>query len=150
MPVGNIVRYNQFPRILLEDGNPQWDDPAPGAFMWVLCDNGYTPYVHHVTLPNGTSFIASAPGAPINCTGRIVEASAGSAVLKAESANFGLITLPAKYLLCVMPVVAGVFYQPTTRLCFYVDLDTTSPTAQLPANTEINLIAANGIFGVLG
>jgi hypothetical protein len=125
MTVGVITKYNQMAKILQEDANPDWDDSTAGAFMFILATSSYTPSVSHTTVNDiGANYIDSGDGAPINATTRDVIESSGDVFLDSDDADFGSsVTITAKYLVCVMPVSAGTVAS-TSKLVWYVDLNT--------------------------
>jgi hypothetical protein len=75
--------------------------------------------------------------------------TAGTTYYDSADANFGAtVTITAKYLIAVQPVTAGTFSATTSKLLFYVDLDTSSGTAEVSSvASEFVIIApANGWF----
>lgn len=139
MAFGTITKFNQFESILIGDAGRQWDDATAGSCMFVLAKNTYTPDATHTTLANvgvaDTDYITTGDGLPINLTNPVIDdtTTAGSTYLDSDPANFGVsVTITAKYLMCVQPVVAGTSTT-TDKLLWYVDLDDASGTASLAA-----------------
>lgn len=126
MTVGPVVLYNGATDVL-KTSSRQWDDATPGNIMFALVNHTYTPYATHATLANVASYITSGDGAPINATGLVMTTqSNGYLYCTSDPANFGSsVTITAKYLIAIQPVTAGAATT-TSKLIFYVDLDTTS------------------------
>ena len=132
MAIGTVTKYNGFEKQIAADANRQWDDATAGNIMFCLCGNGYTPAATHTTTANLTGIITSGDGAPIVAAGVSIDntTTPGSTYFKTNDANFGsAVTITAKYLVAVMSVTAGTFDASTSKLLFYVNLDTTSSSA---------------------
>ena len=139
MAIGTVTKYNGFEKQITADANRQWDDATAGNIMFCLCGNGYTPSATHSTTANLTDLITSGDGAPIAATGLAIDntTTAGSTYFDSADANFGSnVTITAKYLIAVMPVTAGTFDASTSKLLFYVDLDTSSSSAEVSSITS--------------
>jgi hypothetical protein len=147
MAIGTVTKYNQFLDVIMGTDNRQWDDVSAGSGMFVLVTNGYTPAATHTTAADlGVNVITSGDGAPINVASAAVNNSTGTTWLTSANASFGSpVTIIAKYLICVQPVVAGT-YASTAKLLWYLDLDTTSSSTSVSStNSEFSVnVSANG------
>jgi len=128
MAVGATQIYNAGHGLLLATTGVEWDAAAAGSYMFCLAKSTYTPADTHTTVADlGTSdvdYIETGDGAPINATTRAVNQSTADTFLDSDPADFGAsVTVTAKYLVCVQPVVAGTFAS-TSKLLFYIDLST--------------------------
>lgn len=132
MAVGTVTKYNGFEKTIEDYALRQWNDPTAGNLMWVLGTAAYTPSAAHATVSDlGGAYITSGNGAPQNVTTPVLDntTTAGSTYYSADDANFGSsVTITAKYLICVQPVTAGTIAS-TSKLLFYVDLNTASGSA---------------------
>src|SRR5574343_619400 len=153
MPVGTVTKYNQLEKQLFDTANRQWNDAATGNIMFCLVTNGYTPSATHTTTANlGANLISSGDGAArIAATGLTIDNTTTPGTTYYDSADVtwgSSVTITAKYLVCVQPVTANTFDSSTSKLLFYVDLDTTSSSASVSASaTPFTVIApANGWF----
>lgn len=134
MAIGTVTKYNGFEKQIAADANRQWDDATAGNIMFCLCSNAYTPSAAHSTTSDLSGIITAGDGAPINATSLAIDntTTAGSTYFDSGDANFGSsVTITAKYLVAVMPVTAGTFSSTTSKLLFYVDLDTTSGSSSV-------------------
>lgn len=139
MPVGTVTKYNGFEKQISADANRQWDDATAGNIMFCLAGSGYTPAATHTTTSNVTGLITAGDGAPIAATGLAIDntTTPGSTYFDSADASFGTnVTITAKYLIAVMPVVAGTFSATTSNLLFYVDLDTTSSSSTVSSTSS--------------
>jgi len=144
-------KYNQLEKQIGDTANRQWNDAAAGNIMWCLCGNGYTPSATHTTTTNLADLIASGDGAPMNATGLAIDnaTTPGTTYYDSADANFGsTVTITAKYLIAVQPITAGTFSATTSKLLFYVDLDTSSSSAEVSSTASEFIIIAptNGWF----
>lgn len=133
MALGTVTKYNQLESVLFASAGRQWDDVAAGSLMWCLADETYTPSAAHTTTADvGAALQTSGDGAPINLTTPAIDKTTtpGTTYYDADAANFGTaVTVSEKYLICVQPVAAGTFSATTSKLLFYVDLNTASSSA---------------------
>lgn len=133
MSLGAVTKYNQLESVLFATAGRQWDDSTTGSLMWCLADETYTPSAAHTTTNDiGAALKTSGDGAPINVTTPAIDktTTAGTTYYNADAANFGTaVTVSEKYLICVQPVTAGTFSATTSKLLFYVDLNTASSSA---------------------
>jgi hypothetical protein len=100
--------------------------------MFCLCGAAYTPSASHSTTADLAGLISSGDGAPIAATGLAIDnvTIPGSTYYDSDDANFGsAVTVTAKYLIAVMPVTANTFSASTSKLLFYVNLNTASGSA---------------------
>lgn len=133
MPVGNVKKYDGFEAVLNASSERQWDDVAAGSCMFVLCTDAYTPLAADVTAADLAGVITAGDGAPIDVVNPTLDkvTTPGSTYLNSDPANFGSnVTVTAKYLICLQPVVAGV-YATTAKLLTYLDLNTTDANSSL-------------------
>jgi len=140
MPVGTVTKYNSLEKTITSDANRQWDDATAGNIMFILAGNAYTPAATHSTTADLTDVITAGDGAPIAATGLAIDntTTAGTTYFDSADANFGAaVTITAKYLIAIQPVTANTFDASTSKLLFYVDLDTTS------SSTEVSSIASD-------
>ena len=129
-----LFLYDRFLDDRLSNAELDWDDAAAGAFMWILATKDYVPNANHALSSDLSNVIAAGDGAPINVTSRDIDNTtiAGDTWLNSDAANFGTpVTIIAKYLICVVPVVAGTYDPAASKLAFYVDLNTASGTAEI-------------------
>lgn len=127
MAVGATQIYDAGHSLLLADTGVPWDAAAAGSYMFCLAKASYTPADTHTTVADlgvsDTDYIATGDGAPINATTRAINQSVATTYLDSDAADFGAaVTVTAKYLVCVQPVVAGTFAS-TSKLVFYIDLN---------------------------
>jgi len=151
MAIGTVTKYNGLEKQLFDAANRQWNDATAGNIQFCLCGNGYTPVATHSTTANLTDLITSGDGAPIAATTLTIDdtTTPGTTYYNSDSANFGgSVTITAKYLIAVQPVSAGIFSASTSKLLFYVDLDTSSGSAEVSSSSSIFEInpATNGWF----
>lgn len=130
MALGAVTKFNQMESVLLANADRQWDDATAGSCMFVLAKDTYTVAATHTTISNvgiaDTDYIATGDGAPVAVATPTIDATTtpGTTYLDSDPANFGsTVTITAKYLLCVQPVVAGTVAS-TSKLLWYVDLET--------------------------
>lgn len=133
MALGTVTKYNQLESVLFGTAGRQWDDATAGSLMWCLADETYTPSATHTTTNDvGAALQTAGDGAPINVTTPAIDntTTAGTTYYDADAANFGTtVTISEKYLICVQPVTAGTFSATTSKLLFYIDLNTASGSA---------------------
>ena len=153
MAVGNVILYDGATE-LFKSSSRQWDDPATGNIMFILANHTYTPNISHATVANVSYYIPSGDGAPINATSLAMNTqtgvNAGDIYCTSDAANFGSsVTITAKYLICVQPVTAGTLAS-TSKLIFYVDLDTTSSSTDVSTTAgQFTIIpSASGWFKI--
>lgn len=149
MPAGTVTKYNGMESELMLDAERQFDDATAGSLMFILADNTYTPLATHVLASDLTGVITAGDGAPINLTTPVIDKTtlAGSTFIQSDDANFGAtVTITAKYLICVKPVVAGTFDGASDKLLFYGDLDTTNSTTSKSSSASdfVILMPSNG------
>lgn len=133
MPVGNVTKYDGFESVLNSDAGRQWDNPTAGSCMFILCTDAHTPLKSHVTVADLTGVITAGDGAPINVVNPALDkiTTPGSTYVNSDPANFGAsVTITAKYLMCVQPVIVGT-HAATSKLLTYVDLNTTDANSSL-------------------
>lgn len=143
MAIGTVTKYNQFEKQIAADANRQWDDATAGNIMFCLASNAYTPAAAHTTTADVTGLITAGDGAPIAATGLAIDntTTAGSTYFDSDDVSFGTnVTIKAKYLICVQPVTANTFDASTSKLLFYVDLDTTS------TSTTVSSVASDFVI----
>jgi hypothetical protein len=120
--------------------------------MFCLADETYTPSATHTTTTNvGAALITAGDGAPINVASPDLDAATtpGTTYYDSNAADFGAsVTIDAKYLICVQPTAAGTFSATTSKLLWYVDLNTASGTAIISSVANAFKIdpPANGWF----
>ena len=134
MAIGTVTKYNGFEKLIAADANRQWDDSTAGNIMFCLAGNGYTPAATHSTTADLADVITSGDGAPVAATGLAIDntTTPGSTYFDSDDMSFGTsVTITAKYLIAVQPVTANSFDASTSKLLFYVDLDTTSSSAEV-------------------
>lgn len=154
MAIGNVVLYDSAIKQISDTANRQWNDATAGNVMWCLCSNAYTPAFTHTTTNNlGAGVITAGDGAPIAATSLAEDAAttAGSTYFDSADVTFTLSgAITPKYLVCVQPVTANTFSATTSKLLFYVDLDTTSSSAtqSMAAGTYTIYVPGNGWFKV--
>lgn len=153
MPVGTVTKYNQLEKQLFDTANRQWNDATTGNIMFCLVTNGYTPSATHTTTANlGANLISSGDGAArIAATSLAIDNTTTPGTTYYDSADVtwgSSVTITAKYLVCVQPVTANTFDSSTSKLLFYVDLDTTSSSTSVSSTaTPFTVIApTNGWF----
>jgi hypothetical protein len=151
MSIGNVVKYNQFESVLFRDGNRQWDKATTGHLMFCLATKDYTPDITHTTTNDLGANIVGGDGVPINVPNPTIDntTTPGVTYYDSDSANFGsLVTITAKYLLCVYPVTPGTFSSTTSKLLWYLDLNTTS-SADVVVSTTSEFIIDPSVHGWL-
>jgi hypothetical protein len=153
MAVGTVTKYNQLEKQIFADANRQWDDATAGNIMFCLVGNGYTPAATHTTTADlSTNLISAGDGATrVAATGLAIDdtTTAGTTYYDSADVTWGTsVTITAKYLVCVQPVAANTFDASTSKLLFYVDLDTTSGSATVSsvASTFTVFAPTNGWF----
>lgn len=151
MALGTVTKYNSLEKTLFDTANRQWNDAAAGNIIFCLCGNGYTPAATHSTTNDLADLIAAGDGAPIAATGLAIDdtTTAGTTYYDSADADFGsAVTILAKYLIAVQPVTADTFSATTSKLLFYVDLDTTSSSAEVSSTASDFVVYAptNGWF----
>lgn len=153
MPVGPVTKYNQLEKQLFDTANRQWNDAATGNIMFCLVSSGYTPAATHTTTADlGANLISAGDGATrVAATGLTVDntTTPGTTYYDSNDVTWGAsVTITAKYLVCVQPDTANTFSSTTSRLLFYVDLDTTDATSvAYVSSDEFKVIApVNGWF----
>lgn len=145
MAVGTVTKYNGFEKQIGADANRQWDDATAGNIMFCLAGSAYTPAATHSTTADLAGVITTGDGAPIAATALAIDntTTAGSTYYDSADANFGTtVTITAKYLIAVMPVTAGTFDAATSKLLFYVDLNTASGSATVSSTASDFLVYA--------
>lgn len=152
MAVGAVTKYNQLESVIFGTSGRQWDDTTTGSMMFCLVTNGYTPSAAHTTTTDlSTNVITTGDGSPIVLASPTLNntTTAGRTYYDSADASFGsAVTITAKYLVCVQPVTANTFSATTSKLLFYVDLDTTSSSTSF-SSTGSNFTVyapANGWF----
>ncbi|MFA5922310.1 MAG: hypothetical protein WC856_13625 [Methylococcaceae bacterium] len=151
MALGTVTKYNSLEKTLFDTAERQWNDATAGNIMFCLCGNGYTPAATHDNTADLLDLIATGDGAPMVATGLAIDntTTPGTTYYDSADANFGAaVTILAKYLIAVQPVTAGTFDAATSKLLFYVDLDTTSGTAEVSSTASDFVVYAptNGWF----
>jgi len=152
MALGTVTKYNQLESVLFGTAGRQWDDATAGSLMWCLADETYTPSAAHTTTNDiGAALKTSGDGAPVNLTTPAIDktTTAGTTYYDADDADFGSsVTITEKYLICVQPVTAGTFSATTSKLLFYIDLNTASGSSTVSSVASIFKIFAptNGWF----
>jgi len=151
MALGTVTKYNSLEKTVFDTANRQWNDATAGNIMFCLCGNGYTPAATHDTTTSLADLITAGDGAPIAATTLAINntTTPGTTYYDSDDANFGAaVTITAKYLIAVQPVTAGTFSATTSKLLFYVDLDTTNGTAEVSsiASDFVVYAPANGWF----
>ncbi len=151
MALGTVTKYNGLEKQIAADTNRQWDDATAGHIMFCLCSNAYTPAATHSTTADLAGLITTGDGAPLAATALAIDntTTAGTTYFDSDDANFGsAVTITAKYFIAVQPVTAGTFDAATSKLLFYVDLDTASGTASVSSTASDFVIYAptNGWF----
>ena len=134
MAVGTVTKYNNTEANLFKDASRQWDNPTVGNIMFCLCGNSYVFDAADATTGDLSGLITSGDGAPINATGLLIDETLdpGKTYYQSDDANFGAsVTITAKWMIAVQPVVAGTFDAATSKLIFAIDLNTASPTATI-------------------
>lgn len=145
MAVGTVTKYNGFEKQISADANRQWDDATAGNIMFCLAGATYTPAATHSATADLTGVITAGDGAPIAATGLAIDntTTAGSTWYDSADANFGAsVTITAKYLIAVMPVTPGTFDAATSKLLFYVDLNTDSGSATVSSSVSSFIVYA--------
>jgi hypothetical protein len=137
MAVGAVTKYTHLWDVLLGEANRQWDDATTGNIMFGLVTNGYTPSAAHTTAGDlSTNIITTGDGVPVNAASTAVNVSAGYTWITSGDAVFGdPVSITAKYLVCMQPVVAGT-YASTAKLLWYVDLDDTSGSTSITSTAS--------------
>ena len=116
--------------------------------MFILVDNTYTPAATHTTAAEVTGIITAGDGAPINVGTPTLDDTtlAGTTYWDSLAADFGAsVTVTAKYLICVQPVVAAT-YASTAKLLWHVDLDDTTGASEVSSVAAVFKVSpsANG------
>jgi len=145
MAIGTVTKYNSLEKTIFDTANRQWNDATAGNIMFCLCTNAYTPSATHSTTANLAGTITSGNGAPIAATALAIDntTTAGTTYYDSADADFGSsVTITAKYLVCVQPVTANTFSTSTSKLLWYVDLDTASGSASVSSTASIFKINA--------
>jgi hypothetical protein len=134
MAAGTVQLYNTAYETLFQDATRQWDDATAGNIMWMLADDSYTPADTHATTTNVTNQVITGDAVPINATNLVVTDTPGTAAQTffqagcstgATEVSWGTaVDISARWLICVQPVAAGTFSATTSKLIFYVDLNT--------------------------
>lgn len=149
MAIGSVVKFNKMQSNLMKAAGRQWDDAAGGNVMFVLASATYVPAAANATLADvGANYITTGNGAPINATTVALDdvTTPDSVYLDSDAADFGAaVTVTAKYLIAVQPVAAGTIAA-TSKLLWYVDLDTTSTSSEVSSTSAVFKInpPANG------
>ena len=154
MAVGTVTKYNGMEKTLFATANRQWDDSAAGNVMFCLCSNAYTPAATHTVTSSLAGIITAGDGAPISATSLTINNTAvpGSTFFASADVDFGsVVTITAKYLICVQPVTAGTFSATTSVLLWYLDLDTTSSSTTVSSSAASFkiIMPVNGWFKTL-
>jgi hypothetical protein len=145
MALGTVTKYNTLEATLFGTANRQWNDATAGNIMFCLCGKDYTPAATHSTTTSLAGLIASGDGAPQAATDLAIDATttAGTTYYDSADANFGsAVTITAKWLICVQPTTANTFSATTSKLLFYVDLDTTSAATEVSSTASDFLVYA--------
>jgi len=152
MAIGNVILYDSAIKQISDTANRQWNDATAGNIMWCLCSAAYTPaFTHTTTNDLGASVITAGDGAPIAAT-TLAESNSvtpGSTYFDSDDVTFTLAgTITPKYLVCVQPTTADTFSATTSKLLFYVDLNTASgaSTQSMAAGTYTIYTPGNGWF----
>jgi len=129
----------------------QWDDTTTGSLMFCLATEGYTPNAAHTTTNDLGANIVTDDGAPIVVATPTIDAATtpGTTYYNSDSADFGTsVSITAKYLICVQPVTANTFSSTTSKLLWYVDLNTLNGTATVSSTASEFKVdpATNGWF----
>jgi len=153
MAIAPVKKYNNLEKNLFSAVERQWDDLATGSNMFMLATNVYTPDVAHQTTNDVTGKVISGDGIPIAVLSPSIDSVsvAGTTSFSSAAANFGAaVTITAKYLICIQPLVANTFSLTTSKLLWYVDLDDTNATASLSSTASDFIINAptNGWFSI--
>jgi len=148
MSIGAVTKFNQLESIILGDADRQWDDAAAGSCMFILADNTYAFDATDTTAADLSGVISAGDGAPINVTTPTIDdaTTAGSTYIDSDDADWGTpVTITAKWIICVQPVVAGT-YASTAKLLWAFDLDNTSGSADrvVTADEFKYLVPVNG------
>jgi len=149
MAVGTVTKYNQCDKQLFATANRQWDDSTAGNIMFCLCTSSYTPVATHTTTTDLAGTITSGDGAPIAATGLAIDntTTAGTTYYDSADANFGAtVTITAKYLIAVQPVSANTFSATTSKLLWYINLDTGGGSIASVASDFVIIAPTNGWF----
>jgi hypothetical protein len=116
--------------------------------MFCLCSSAYTPALTHTTTSSLTGLITTGNGAPIAATGLTLEntSNPGTTFYDSSDAVFTVTAIiTPKYLIAVQPVTANTFSATTSKLLFYVDLNTDSSGATFSSSaTELYIFAPIG------
>lgn len=147
MPVGPVTKYNQLEKQLFDTANRQWNDAATGNIMFCLVTSGYTPSATHTTTANlGANLISTGDGATrVAATALAIDntTTPGTTYYDSADATWGSsVTITAKYMVAVQPVTANTFDSSTSKLLFYVDLDTTSTSSSVTSTTSSFTVVA--------
>lgn len=144
MAVGAVTKYNGMESVLFSTASRQWDDATAGSLMFCLADATYTPSLTHSTTSDvGAALITAGDGVAIAATGATIDSTTtpGLTYYDTDDADWGLaVTITAKYLIAVQPVTAGTFSSTTSKLLFYVDLNTASGAATLSSDPDFKIL----------
>lgn len=152
MALGPVTKYNQLESVAFASAGRQWDDATAGSNMFCLASQAYTPSATHTTTTNvGAALITAGDGSPINLATPVLNQTTtpGTTYYNSDPANFGAtVTITAKYLICVQPVTAATFSATTSKVLWYVDLNTASSTATVSSTLAQFKVdpAVNGWF----
>jgi len=148
MAMGLVTPYNQMDVMLFGTANRQWNDASAGNIMFCLCSSAYTPVLTHTQTNNLTGLITTGGGAPIAATSLVLEnvSVPGTTFFDSNDAVWTVTAIISpKYLIAVQPVVANTFSATTSKLLFYVDLNTDSSGATFSSSaTELYIFAPIG------
>ena len=117
--------------------------------MFCLCTSSYTPAATHTTTTDLAGTITSGDGAPIAATGLAIDntTTAGTTYYDSADANFGsAVTITAKYLIAEQPVSANTFSATTSKLLWYINLDTGGGSIASVASDFVIIAPTNGWF----
>lgn len=152
MAIGTVTKYNQLESVLFAESGRQWDSASAGSAMFCLAGAAYTPSATHTTTANvGAALITSGDGAPINVANPTIDPATvpGTTYYDSDPADFGSpLTVDFKYLICVQPVTPGTFSATTSKLLWYVDMNTVNAAAVVSAvSGQVKIFpATNGWF----
>jgi len=155
MAVGTVTKYNSLEKQISDTANRQWNDATAGNIMFMLVSAAYTPAETHSTTADVTTasgvMITAGDGAPLAATTLAIDntTTPGTTFFGSADANFGAaVTITAKFLVAVQPVTAGTFSATTSKLLWYVDLNTATAgsTVTSTASDFIVYKPTNGWF----
>jgi len=134
MAIGPVTSFNGLLKLITDASNRDWNDASAGNIMFCLATSAYTPSATHSTTADiASGLITSGDGAPIAATALVIDdtATPGTSSYSSADASFGSnLSITAKYFIAVMPVTAGTFSATTSKLLFYVDLNTSGGSSQ--------------------